>query len=237
MSYHLKLKYLCRRNHNHTSQSGQDLCRPHACSGPPGADIHRKQRGLLRGAMGPDHAASSSVHRRIQSHFQDSTGSWCRKQFGQILRSEFSVSQNSYLEHPFFASQLKKCFFLSRYYGVVSLIPIFQYSNVYSGTPQLRKLAKDIKLQKECTEYVSKSARHPPNFRDIFLFYASMARGTTVKDLCIRLNPHAKRINERKLVQFGVLRGFIQRIYKVLTFCLFFYLVNFISERYSTERQ
>ena len=97
----------------------------------------------------------------------------------------------------------------------MSLIPIFQYSNVYAGTPKLRKLANDLDFQNECIEYVSKSARCPPNFKDVFVFYASMVRGTTIKDLCIRLNPHAKRINERKLVQFGVLKGLIQRIYKV----------------------
>ncbi|KAL0272236.1 UNVERIFIED_CONTAM: hypothetical protein PYX00_005292 [Menopon gallinae] len=109
---------------------------------------------------------------------------------------------------------VKSCVQNLVYYGVVSLIPIFQYSNVYAGTAQLRKLAEDPKLQKECLDYVTKSARHPPSFRDVFIFYASMTRGTTVKDLCIRLNPHSKRINERKLVQFGVLHGFIQRIYK-----------------------
>lgn len=101
------------------------------------------------------------------------------------------------------------------------MIPIFQYSNVYAGTPQLRQLADDEKLQKECIEYVSKSSRYPPDFKDVFTFYASMTRGTSVKDLCVRLNPHSKRINERKLVQFGVLKGFIQRIYKVVTFILF----------------
>lgn len=82
----------------------------------------------------------------------------------------------------------------------------------------MRKLSEDSQLQKECLEYVSKTVRHPPSFRDVFVFYASMVRGTTIKDLCIRLNPHSKRINERKLVQFGVLKGFIQRIYKVKPF-------------------
>lgn len=115
------------------------------------------------------------------------------------------------------------------YYGVVSLIPIFQYSNVYAGTPQLRQLADDKKLQKECIEYVSKSSRYPPDFKDVFTFYASMTRGTSVKDLCVRLNPHSKRINERKLVQFGVLKGFIQRIYKVVTFLLIRILLDILS--------
>lgn len=113
---------------------------------------------------------------------------------------------------------VKSCVQNLVYYGVVKLIPIFQYSNVYAGTPQLRYLAEDERFQKECIDYVSKSTRHPPDFRDVFTFYANMTRGTSVKDLCIRLNPHSKRINERRLVQFGVLRGLIQRIYKYVVF-------------------
>jgi len=45
--------------------------------------------------------------------------------------------------------------------------------------------------------------------------YSSMTYGTTVRDLCVRLNPHPLRINERKLVQFGLLEGLIRRVYKV----------------------
>lgn len=44
--------------------------------------------------------------------------------------------------------------------------------------------------------------------------YAAMNRGTTVKDLCVRFNPANLRINERKLVQFGVMEGFIRRVHK-----------------------
>ncbi|KAJ9586196.1 hypothetical protein L9F63_020154 [Diploptera punctata] len=101
-----------------------------------------------------------------------------------------------------------------RYYGVVALIPIFQYSNVYAATPKLRSLAEDKELQQKCIKYVSKSVRQPPNLRDIFRMYSSMTYGTTMRDLCIRLNPHPLRIDERKLVQFGVLEGLIRRIYK-----------------------
>jgi hypothetical protein len=48
-------------------------------------------------------------------------------------------------------------YFLFRYYGVVSLLPIFQYSNVYAATPKLRKLAENKDLQQRCIKYVSKS--------------------------------------------------------------------------------
>ncbi|PSN44385.1 Nitrogen permease regulator 2-like protein [Blattella germanica] len=100
------------------------------------------------------------------------------------------------------------------YYGVVALIPIFQYSNIYAATPKLKMLAEDKVLQERCIKYVAKSVRQPPTLRDIFRMYSSMTYGTTVRDLCIRLNPHPLRINERKLVQFGVLEGIIRRVYK-----------------------
>lgn len=44
--------------------------------------------------------------------------------------------------------------------------------------------------------------------------YAAMTRGTTIRDLCVRFNPSNLRINERKLVQFGVLEGIIRRVQK-----------------------
>ena len=42
-----------------------------------------------------------------------------------------------------------------------------------------------------------------------------MTYGTTIRDLCLRFNPHSLRIDEQRLVQFGVLQGIIRRIRKV----------------------
>ena len=53
-----------------------------------------------------------------------------------------------------------------------------------------------------------------------------MTYGTTIRDLCLRFNPHALRIDEHRLVQFGVLQGIIRRICKVSEcFVLFFFLI------------
>ncbi|CAH0563581.1 unnamed protein product [Brassicogethes aeneus] len=100
------------------------------------------------------------------------------------------------------------------YYCVVALVPLFQYGNIYCTTPKLKLLAQDAELQTKCLEYVARSQRQPPTLRDVFRFFASMTRGTTIRDLCIRHNPVNLRINERKLVQFGVLEGIIRRIQK-----------------------
>ncbi|CAH1110648.1 unnamed protein product [Psylliodes chrysocephalus] len=100
------------------------------------------------------------------------------------------------------------------YYGVVALIPLFQYGNVYCTTPKLKMMVQDIDLQQKCLNYVAKNPRQLPAIRDVFRMYAAMTRGTTIRDLCVRFNPSNLRINERKLVQFGVLEGIIRRVQK-----------------------
>ena len=54
---------------------------------------------------------------------------------------------------------------------MVQLIPIFQYSNMYTVTPKLRELPTNQPLKKECLSFVAKSERHPPTFRDVFQMY------------------------------------------------------------------
>lgn len=100
------------------------------------------------------------------------------------------------------------------YYGLVALVPIFQYGNVYCTTPKLNRLAQDPCLQVKCLNYVAKTERQLPNLRDVLRIYAAMTRGTTIRDLCVRFNPAQLKINERKLVQFGVLEGLIRRVNK-----------------------
>ncbi|XP_029043128.1 GATOR complex protein NPRL2 isoform X2 [Osmia bicornis bicornis] len=109
---------------------------------------------------------------------------------------------------------VKSCVQNLVYYGVVTLIPIFQYSNVYGATSKLKELAENPKLQERCIAYASKFPRQPAYLRDIYRMYASMTHGSSMRDLCQRLNPQNLRINERRLVQFGLIEGLIRRVYK-----------------------
>ncbi|XP_043684517.1 GATOR complex protein NPRL2 isoform X3 [Vespula pensylvanica] len=109
---------------------------------------------------------------------------------------------------------VKSCVQNLAYYSIITLIPIFQYSNVYAATPKLKQLAEDIKLQERCISYSSKSPRQPAYLRDIYRMYASMTHSCSMRDLCQRLNPQNLRINERRLVQFGLIEGLIRRVYK-----------------------
>ncbi|XP_046839800.1 GATOR complex protein NPRL2-like [Xenia sp. Carnegie-2017] len=100
------------------------------------------------------------------------------------------------------------------HFQVVTLISIFQYSNVYIPTPKINNLFQDKQLQEECTNYVARKFRRPPLFRDVFQLYSGLSAGATVRDLCSRYNPAFLRIDERCLIQFGLMKGFIRRLHK-----------------------
>ncbi|CAL1534555.1 unnamed protein product, partial [Lymnaea stagnalis] len=101
------------------------------------------------------------------------------------------------------------------HYKFMKLVSIFQYSNVYTVTQDINKLMEDVNLQEECVKFVAKSDRSCPEFRDVFMLYCTFTPGTTVKDLCVRqINPHILKVDERKLVQFGLIKGLLRRMHR-----------------------
>jgi len=100
------------------------------------------------------------------------------------------------------------------YHRVVTMIPIFQYCNIYTVTPELANLRTDLELQKDLLQHVARSEDQLPTFRDVYTFACSFTYGTTVKDLCQRLNPVEMGIDERRLVQYLVKRGILRRVFK-----------------------
>ncbi|XP_042895372.1 GATOR1 complex protein NPRL2 isoform X2 [Parasteatoda tepidariorum] len=114
------------------------------------------------------------------------------------------------------------------YYGVVTLIPIFMYSNVYTPTTRLHDLAENYDLQEECINYVARQGCHRPFFRSIFALYCQLTPQTNVKTLCMRNNPRANGIDERKLIQFGLMRGLIRQLQK--------YPIQISSDNVSRQR-
>lgn len=124
---------------------------------------------------------------------------------------------------------VKSCLQNLIHYQVIKVIPIFQYSNVYTTHPDIQALYTDLRLQQECVRYVAKTGYQRPNFRDVFLLYCSMGPGVTMKDICTRpVNPHSLKIDERKLIQFGLMKGFVRRLQK--------YPIKFPGDKSSTPR-
>lgn len=99
------------------------------------------------------------------------------------------------------------------YYDVVTLVSIFQYSNVYCTTPKVQNLIDKKGLQEECLHYVSKPGQRT-SLRDVFQLYCGLTPGTTVRDLCSRYSHQLQKVDDRKLIQFGLMKGLIRRLQK-----------------------
>jgi len=100
------------------------------------------------------------------------------------------------------------------YHRVVGLATIFQYSNVYTVTPDLALIRTDRDLQQDMLSHIARKEGMLPNFRDVYTFISSFTYGTTVKDLCQRLSPSKCGFDERRLVQYLVLKGILRRVHK-----------------------
>lgn len=114
---------------------------------------------------------------------------------------------------------VKACVQNLSYYGVVYLLPILKYSNVYMCTRLLQNLTKDNALYQACRKYICLNPDRPcPPLQKIFQFYASMTHGITLKTICQRLSPQNNNIDERKLVIFGLQQCFIRCVNKYPVF-------------------
>uniref|UniRef100_A0AAY4E526 Nitrogen permease regulator 2-like protein n=1 Tax=Denticeps clupeoides TaxID=299321 RepID=A0AAY4E526_9TELE len=88
-----------------------------------------------------------------------------------------------------------------------------QYSNVYCATPKVQNLIDDKGIQEECLHYVTKAGQRA-SLRDVFQLYCGLTPGTTVRDLCSRYSQQLQRVDERCLIQFGLMKGLIRRLQK-----------------------
>ncbi|XP_061905628.1 GATOR complex protein NPRL2 isoform X2 [Entelurus aequoreus] len=89
-----------------------------------------------------------------------------------------------------------------------------QYSNVYCTTPKVQSLMDDKLIQEDCLTYVTKQGQKRASLRDVFQLYCGLSPGTTVRDLCSRYSQQLQRVDERRLIQFGLMKSLIRRLQK-----------------------
>lgn len=100
------------------------------------------------------------------------------------------------------------------YYGVLGLLPLFKYSNMYM-VRDLKKLTNNPELATDCRHYVSWSKEEKiPSLTRILQIYAAMTHGVNLKALCLRFSPRDYNIDERRLVTFGLQHKLIRIINK-----------------------
>ncbi|CAG9782193.1 unnamed protein product [Diatraea saccharalis] len=108
---------------------------------------------------------------------------------------------------------VKSCIQNLVYYGVVTLIPVLKFSNMYRATPNLSRLFSDNELQKSCLTFITKGsdAKDKPTLSDVLEILCSLQQGTTLRDVCERYsNFSVPTFDIRRLIVFAQLHGLIK---------------------------
>ena len=124
------------------------------------------------------------------------------------------------------------------YYGCVALLDIFSFSAIYAPTPSISGFVEDEAMQRECLRYVSIPSLVPtatiandstqndnidasfsqskPQIRTTTLLelYLSLHQGQSVKAWCTSHPSIPKVLDIRRLITFGVIKGFLYRVHK-----------------------
>ena len=101
------------------------------------------------------------------------------------------------------------------YYGCVKLIDIFEFSNIYNVTAEIRHFLTSDSIKTECVQFVRNiESKKDVSFGDVFSLYCSMKGGLRVVDWIQDNQEALQLVDIRKFVAFGVLKGFLYRVHK-----------------------
>jgi nitrogen permease regulator 2 len=98
---------------------------------------------------------------------------------------------------------------------LVAIIDIFQFSNVYVATPDIRNLFSDRKMQRACLRYIAVSESKLPPFREVFRLYCNLRRGERWSAKC-QTHPLIvdRVIDPHRFIVFGRVNGLIRRVHR-----------------------
>lgn len=112
------------------------------------------------------------------------------------------------------------------YYNCVFLLDIFSFSAIYAPTAELACFVESTELQDECARYLtipySDENGVVPGDDDgplisgteLVELYCSLKQGQSVRHFAIHHATMLERIDVRRLITFGVIKGFLYRVHK-----------------------
>ncbi len=109
---------------------------------------------------------------------------------------------------------VKHCVRQLLYYGCVSLVDIFQYSNIYTTGRRVNLLASNQEFGRQCVAYVTKRSMAKPLISKVFSLYCSMDPSTRLADFCLTHDTNSLHIDDRRFVTFGLIHGLIRRVHE-----------------------
>lgn len=110
---------------------------------------------------------------------------------------------------------VKKCIQSLIYFNLAFIVSPIRYSNTYYVTSTIQSIMQDVELQEECIRYVRMDDRNPcPTWEVIFNLYETFQSGKKLKQVYLYEKPFLRNINDRRLVEFGLLKGILKRLHK-----------------------
>ncbi|KAI8430503.1 hypothetical protein MSG28_000754 [Choristoneura fumiferana] len=97
--------------------------------------------------------------------------------------------------------------------GLVTLIPVIKFTNMYRATPNLSQLFSDHELQKSCLSFITNGSdsKEKPSMSDVLAILCALQQGTTLRAVCERYAAAARpAFDIRQLILFAQLHGFIK---------------------------
>ncbi|GAA5913180.1 hypothetical protein JCM6882_005810 [Rhodosporidiobolus microsporus] len=109
------------------------------------------------------------------------------------------------------------------YYNAVIMVDLFQFSNSYAALPDIADVVQHgeeedegvTDLRTECENYVFIGARDSPPipFSTLLTWYSHLKPGLSISSWMEELSLDSKPVDVRRMVQFGVIKGFLRRVY------------------------
>ncbi|KAI4173248.1 MAG: hypothetical protein LQ346_008450 [Caloplaca aetnensis] len=108
------------------------------------------------------------------------------------------------------------------YYGCLLLLDIFSFGAIYAPTAELGTFVEDTEMQEECARYVELpveatgegSKRDPIDGFQMLELYLGLKQGQTVRSFYIEHAERMDKIDVRRFITFGVIKGFLYRVQK-----------------------
>lgn len=112
------------------------------------------------------------------------------------------------------------------YYNCVFLLDIFSFSAIYAPTAELASFVESTELQDECARYVTIPYSDETGVvlgdddspfisgTKLVELYCSLKQGQSLRHFAIHYATKLERIDFRRLITFGVIKGFLYRVHK-----------------------
>lgn len=113
------------------------------------------------------------------------------------------------------------------YYGCVLLLDVFAFGAIYAPTAEVAAFVESAEMQVECARYVAlgegersggeggeKKKEGELSGTQLAELYLSLRQGHSVKSWCMEHANVVGRIDMRRFITFGVIKGFLYRVHK-----------------------